>query len=311
MSRSRQGFTLIELLVVIAIIGILVGFLLPAVQMVREAARRTQCKNNLKQMGLSLQAFHDVRNFYPSGWMANTDAGVPGWGWMTQALPFIEQTPIYEQIDFSKRIEHAQHDAVRDHRLQFMLCPSSTQADMRTVSLPNGGYDDPYAPINLPIDVPRAQYVGCVGTTVGEEEMDNGEFCPRLTEISGGDETMDGIFYRNSRVRLEHVYDGTSNSIAVGERSGRVFESTWIGVVHGTQYPCWRVVAWTGEPPNNKPFSSVHFHYYAQFNSAHSGLTNFSLLDGSVQTIADTIDPDVFKAMGTVSGAEVPRPIDN
>ncbi len=101
--------------------------------------------------------------------------------------------------------------------------------------------------------------------------MEDGEFCPSLVNISGGGDYLDGTFYRNSRVRLEHVYDGTSHTIGIGERSGKVFDSTWLGVVHGSQYPVWRLVGWTGEPPNNSPISPVHFHGYAQFNSAHSG----------------------------------------
>ncbi len=306
-AKKRIGFTLIELLVVIAVIGILVGLLLPAVQSAREAARRTQCKNNLKQIGLALQCFHEARQHYPSGWLANEDVGFPGWGWMAQTLANIEQRNVYDYIDFKKKIELAQHDIVRQHSMNVMLCPSSSESGQPMILLPAGDYADPYGPIALPIEVSRSHYVGCVGTTVSNEEMDNGEFCPRMTEISFGQETMDGIFFRNSRVKLEHVRDGTSNTIAVGERSSNIFASSWVGVVHGTAYPCWRVVAWTGEPPNNKPSSEVHFHAYAQFNSAHYGLTNFSLLDGSVQTIADSVEPSVFKAMGTVRGTEIPK----
>lgn len=301
----RRGFTLVELLVVIAIIAILIGMLLPAVQAIREAARRVQCRNHLKQIGLSLQNYHESFSRYPMGWSANIDAGVPGWGWMSWALPFIEQTNTFNQIDFKLPIDHPSHAQARQQSLPFMLCPSSTLANQPLIELPEGAYVDPYGPVAFPFAVARAQYVGCLGTFVAAEEMEDGEFCPSLTNIMGGGETLDGIFYRNSRVKLEHVYDGTSHTIAVGERSGKTFDSTWVGVVHGAAYPAWRILGWTGEPPNNKPNSLVHFHGYAQFNSAHHGLTHFSLLDGSVQGIRDAIDPEIFKGMGTIRNQEI------
>ena len=102
MNRSRSGFTLIELLVVIAIIAVLIALLLPAVQMAREAARRTQCRNNLKQIGLALHNYHYNRKCFPPGYTSkvgasNADLG-PGWGWATYILPFLEQDNLQKQI---------------------------------------------------------------------------------------------------------------------------------------------------------------------------------------------------------------------
>src|SRR5579871_6256397 len=110
--RHRQrGFTLIELLVVIAVIAVLVALLLPAVQQAREAARRSQCKNNLKQIGLALQNYHDTSNIFPLGYCARlpyvdgaTDT-TPGWGWPTYILPQLEQGPLYNQINWSQPVE--------------------------------------------------------------------------------------------------------------------------------------------------------------------------------------------------------------
>jgi prepilin-type N-terminal cleavage/methylation domain-containing protein len=302
---ARRAFTLIELLVVIAIIGILVALLLPAVQAVREAARRIQCKNNLKQIGLALIMHHDTLGSFPAGWKANADAGVPGWGWMSQSLQFIEQGNLYNQINYSDRISSLSHSQVRTQNLPFMICPSSPTASDPIVKLTEGNYEDPFGPLEFPFSVGRSHYVGCLGGYVSTETMEDGETCPSSTYIMGGGRRLTGLFYRNSRTNYRDVLDGTSNTIAVGERSKKLFDSSWVGSVHGASFPAWRLLGWTGEPPNNKPHSQVHFHGYAQFNSAHTGISQFVFLDGSVRTIADEVEFETFRSMGTIAGGEI------
>ena len=115
---------------------------------------------------------------------------------------------------------------------------------------------------------------------------------------------MDGVFYRNSRTAFSDIRDGKSETIIVGERSNDIFDSTWLAVVENTPYTGWRVLGWTGEGPNNVGSSEVHFHGYAQFNSNHPGVANFAFVDGSIRPISDSIEPDIFEAMGSISGRE-------
>ena len=128
--RRRRGFTLIELLVVIAIIGVLIALLLPAVQAAREAARRSQCVNNLKQMGLALENYHDALGCFPMSYCAKfpfvdgaTDTA-NGWGWQTMILPQMEQGTLFSAVNFSLPVEGPQNTTVIQTRISSYLCPS-------------------------------------------------------------------------------------------------------------------------------------------------------------------------------------------
>lgn len=305
--RKRTGFTLVELLVVIAIIGILIALLLPAVQGVREAARRTQCANNVRQIGIALQSYNTAHGQFPSGWKSGT-----GWGWMAATLPFIEQENVQDQFDFDVNLLDPTHED--KIRLVFggQLCPSSTNSS-QTYLLPAN-------PSDTPVEVSRTHYVGCIGSSVPYEQMDDGQTCPSL-DLLGSARYLDGMFYKNSTTALRDVLDGTSNTIAVGERSGDVFDSQWPGVLDGSSHTGWRVVGWSGEPPNNSPRITpivvvdddgneetleIHFHGFAQFNSMHAGgVSMFAFVDGSVRPISNSISPITFKALGTIRGREV------
>ncbi len=223
--HAHRGFTLIELLVVIAIIGVLIALLLPAVQSVRESARRTQCTNNLRQIGLALHNYNQTHGVLPPGYVSNWDPVFlretgPGWGWASMILPQLEQNPIYNQIDFGRRIQDPTQSTVRTVAIASYLCPSdnmplSWTASVGLVRVSGGIIEELVLPL---CDVAGSNYVGVYG--IGEPGV-------------GGD----GVFFRNTSVRLAGITDGLSTTLAVGERSIQMLkgrgQATWVGAVPG------------------------------------------------------------------------------
>ena len=186
--QSSHGFTLIELLVVIAIIATLIALLLPAVQSAREAARRSTCKNNLKQMGIAMHAYHEVKKMFPYACLAEGD-NQSGYGWATFLLPYLDQTPLFEKLDFNKQLpvdlSNAQVAAAIGTPLEVYICPTAP-LDPRL----NGGNRG------------RNDYMGNNGT------REDGLFL----RISDGDNHK-GI----GAVSISNIGDGASNTFAIGE----------------------------------------------------------------------------------------------
>ncbi|MCH2212931.1 MAG: DUF1559 domain-containing protein [Fuerstiella sp.] len=213
MSLKRRGFTLIELLVVIAIIAILISLLLPAVQQAREAARRTQCRNNLKQIGLALHNYHDAHGSFPPGRMAPAKTGLGGdcWvGWVGPSyhiLPFIDQGNLYEAIDPSQF----------RYRTGSPLCTAN--AFTFTTEVPS--YECPSDPGHAP-GVNTNSYRANMGVTVcggindGDQDQEDPVHTARCkAELYG---TLGGMFHDNGGVKIRDVSDGTSNTVIYSER---------------------------------------------------------------------------------------------
>jgi prepilin-type N-terminal cleavage/methylation domain-containing protein/prepilin-type processing-associated H-X9-DG protein len=308
----HPGFTLIELLVVIAIIGVLLGLLLPAVQKVREAAARLQCKNNLKQIGLALHNYHDTQQAFPPGYLAfpsysdgATDTA-PGWGWAAFILPQLEQEPLYRQIDFSHSVASSPAAQVL---VKLYLCPSDpTPPGPFLVADPFGGPLAPAAP---------SSYAACVG---GDESDTTGP-------------AGLGAFYRNSRTRLTDITDGTSNTMLVGERAWSNANGVWAGAVPGGVLRRGPLNPNPGSASASSPSATLvlaHSHLnnattdtdagLDDFSSRHTGGSNFLFADGSVHFVrsvpgdnADgsyTADGLAFQALGTLANGDISLGLD-
>lgn len=210
---KRNGFTLIELLVVIAIIAILVALLLPAVQQAREAARRSSCKNNLKQMGLALHNYHDTYNVFPPG---NVIANHHSTAWV-HLLPQLEAGNVYDQLDFNRNVGFyfgatsaaANRPALNGTKIPAYSCPSSPLPD--TKNQPCGactGYTD------------TTLFAGSYILIRGANDHSSTDNTASRGPVSQG-----GIFWHNSNARMRDITDGTSNTMVIGEQGDYVFSS--------------------------------------------------------------------------------------
>jgi prepilin-type N-terminal cleavage/methylation domain-containing protein len=280
--RKRTAFTLVELLVVIAIIGILVALLLPALNSVREAARSSKCKSNLRQVALAVLSHQDTHKRFPAGWQNNDDndpEADPGWGWAAHILPYMEEGHIAGEIDFDLPITDASNETPRERIIAAYLCPSDLAANAVTLT----SESSPGTPL---FDVGRANYIGVFGTE----------------EIEDVPSAGDGVFYHNSFTRPRDIIDGPSNTMIIGERSSRNLESIWAGFVLDAEEAMARIVGSTDHTPNFvEPDGSVH---PDDFSSDHPGGVHFVFGDLATRFVPDEIDEDVYRAMATRAGQE-------
>jgi len=277
-----SAFTLVELLVVIAVIGILVALLLPAVQMAREAARGTSCKNNLKQIGLALHNYHDLMGQFPAGWGADQPEGIPGWGWASAILPQMEQQPLSHQIRRDLPIADPANAAVRVTVIKNYLCPSDGTRP-KVYPIGTGGFPGDDVDEASPLfEVARSNYVGVFGTF----------------ELEDAPSAGNGVFFHNSIVEFASIADGLSNTLLVGERESSLGGSVWTGMISQANEPMARVVGITDHTPNTPT------RHFDDFSSRHVGGVHFLLGDGSVRRYDDSIDETLYRALATRDGKE-------
>ncbi len=298
MNHRRRAFTLIELLVVIAIMSMLVGLLIPAVQKVREAASRTNCQNNLKQIGLALHGFNEVKGSFPPAYWCHDYylpdqrdfTSFPGWGWAAYLLPHLGYTPLFEKCRWDYAVDDQLNAAVRTHVVKDFVCPSDFSTGVFTI----------WSQFNHKLSVGATNsYAACYG------------FGDAIGEQAGNG---NGIFYRNSRTRVADIKDGTATTLAIGERAALFCQAPWIGVITegtvrtNTNAPIFAAaieeapvmaLARTALAPLNHAYSIPY-----DFFSPHPTSGQFLFADGSVRAIPFTAPGTVWQAMGTRNGGE-------
>lgn len=274
---SRRGFTLIELLVVIAIIAILIALLLPAVQQAREAARRSQCKNNLAQIALATLNYEMAHGVLPPG-CVNPDGPISStpdgyhMGWTVQLLPYLDQSPLFDEIDFSKSA-YEQEERITEIRMNVFECPSDA------------------------IDGESVSYAGCHG---GAE-----------TPIA---EDNEGVFFLNSRISFRDIKDGSTNTLFFGEKFQTVTDLNWLS---GARSSLRNTGSKPNKLPSKRDFQQARMlvekpedfstpSVVGGFSSWHSGGAQFALGDGSVRFLSENIDILIFESLGKRADGTLP-----
>jgi prepilin-type N-terminal cleavage/methylation domain-containing protein/prepilin-type processing-associated H-X9-DG protein len=326
--RKSRGFTLIELLVVIAIIAILVALLLPAVQQAREAARRTQCKNNLKQLGIALHNYHDIHSSFPFAWMLGNNLNVSSWS--IQILPQLEQGNLYNEWDprvpaFNEAVAFYPPAAVQKNLrvirtiIPAFVCPSTAVARPRDdYGLPANAGGPGIPPFALNWTAARSDYCPATGvlgvySRIAYGNNPGGQRGGALAAVGPGADDI---------TRMRDITDGTSNTILIGERVGgsRIFRRGKVDSVLSSLFGMQNGGAWgdflNGEhwvggslydgTPGGGPCAINCTNLRGQgFYSFHTGGAQFLLVDGSVRFLSENIAASNFAGLITRGKGEV------
>ncbi len=327
MTRSRRGFTLIELLVVIAIIAILIALLLPAVQQAREAARRTQCKNHLHEIGLALHNYADVHEMFPLTQARTTNLTGPNFGNSmsvhARILPYIDQAPLYNQIDWNVDYNHANNLLPFRQIIEPYLCPSDQ--DLMPHSM--GG---------------RTNYQFSMGSGILHEGVPS----PVVGNINNLMPSADGVFYKNGSIGFRDMIDGSSTTALASERikgdgsNGIITEESdtfqpgiypntpdeamnicrqmditdltkqgrshsgapWLQSYHTT------TIYYHVAPPNDRSCMFPPGRIMTTASSEHEGGVHLLLGDGAVRFVSENINLATWRGLGTRNGKEVVGP---
>ncbi|QDV34660.1 DUF1559 domain-containing protein [Tautonia plasticadhaerens] len=319
----RRGFTLIELLVVIAIIGVLIALLLPAVQSAREAARRAQCTNNLKQIALATHNYHDAVGSFPPGGINDPSYVGTWWNWAAFALPHMEQASVYNAINFSLPTYNvANRTTVYQSLIDGFLCPTDESkrlfTDFYWVNPENYG--------DFPVTGAPTNYTASLGDTRVDSPFDylSGDPSPGSWGCNRRFRGLFGECSRGAVIKIADVRDGTSNTLLVGENSpnlnGQLAWANGDGTYATTVIPLnWMTSYRDGQVEPNGDACDINALFDANrsvrcwrnqvyiyaFKSFHPGGANFALADGSVRFVKQTISPRIYNALGSRAGGEI------
>ena len=303
----RRGFTLIELLVVIAIIAVLIALLLPAVQAAREVARRAQCTNNLKQLGLAAQNYHDVNLAFPPGAMSQNDPGknpqpyyVTNFSCFVRMLPFSEQSSLYNAVNFSLTQKNVDNITIAGIQLSILSCPSDPNPPVVIANVLNSNFGFDSYPTNPTFNCYFSSYAGCQGTFHNNSYLNAANYSARQSQTNG-------VIYPDSATNIASITDGTSNTMIFGEHVKTLLP------VYSSSYAVSDFAWYTGNyfdtqfttlyPPNVGTSSTggltpagIKYYYPTSAASRHPGGINVAFCDGSVRFVKNTINSWSFAA---------------
>ncbi|MCA9158786.1 MAG: DUF1559 domain-containing protein [Planctomycetales bacterium] len=308
MKIHRRGFTLVELLVVIAIIGILVGLLLPAVQAAREAARRMQCSNNLKQLGLAMHNYHDVHKKFPMQYYKDPSRGSDGpiWAWGAFLLPFVEQGNLYNSLQVgSVGLNVVMDNAVLRQQVlvpqSTYVCPSDAGANMTSIAGEDQVPSQTTSSSRYLTDSAGNKYAQPKSNYVMiQDKYREGPNCNSSGSVPATHSQYDGVGSGNSCTSIRDFTDGTSNTVIIGERAttikGRLMGASAV-------FGSWKH-GWSSTVIHHATCDQgINYALYGLSNtgisSTHTGGAQFALGDGSVRFISESIQyfPPVFSAV--------------
>jgi prepilin-type N-terminal cleavage/methylation domain-containing protein len=308
---QRSGLTLIETLVVIAIIGTLVGILLPAVVRVREAANRTSCANNLKQLALACHEYNDAFGRLPPGEIGPYQWAVPGqpyygwgpdsygWSWLSRILPLVDQANLFQMGGIpNKTLEQS---GIAANRLAVFLCPS------------DGAYSAPPRTntgnlVGFPVG--NTNYKGVSGSNWGYDSSQNIWF-PTFWKHQGVNGSFDGLNQGDGAMfrvdvlsprRLLAITDGTSNTFLIGEDIPAL--NNWCSWPYATHAYGTCAIPPNAVQANGQPFNANDWYNNHSFRSRHPSGLQFALADGSVHFVNNAINLDLYRALATIQGGE-------
>jgi prepilin-type N-terminal cleavage/methylation domain-containing protein/prepilin-type processing-associated H-X9-DG protein len=274
--KRKRGFTLVEILIVTSVVAICLAIIFPAIQQSREDARSRTCKNRLKMFGLALHNYHDVYGCFPPGWVSA--GGAPGlgarFGWQTSILPFFDQAPLFNRVDFQQTPAEAngQPRALYQIKIADYRCPADPAPDLNSLrgEYATSNYSGNYGPFAMP----RLTALGVADVWPGAVDA------PMQSA---------GIFARNSSVRIASIVDGTSNTLMVAERGFSSGASIWVGVTDNAHEDDTVTDCSHRSRPNAG---------WSSYSSRHKGGLQALLCDGSVRFLTDKIDSMPAPEMG-------------
>jgi prepilin-type N-terminal cleavage/methylation domain-containing protein len=327
---TRAGFTLVELLVVIAILGVLIALLLPAVQKVRNAAARSQCGNNLKQISLALHTYHEARGRFPKG-AAYGYTGAPTGpyvhGWVIEILPYLEQGGAYSKLNLSGSntgwSEATFGDTLGEKRIPTFRCPLATVPESGVYGSPGGH------------SIPRMTYVGIAGSINHSSARHwNTNYLPpaatypnQCTGVTSSTVSSGGVLPHDRSVRIKQIRDGASNCLMLGEQSDTCLTATGQPTADCGSGPMIAGGFYNDGNPrlynmttirgriNDRSINSAGVCGYGAWQgtnnpllSTHGGIVMAAMADGSVRSLEETLDVTTLRSLADIDDATVASP---